>query len=129
MRFNKYGDKLLIVTGLVKADYEECNWETSDEPEIDPLDHPELDYIRETSKMEYWERDLLRVRKIYSSQNNQLRSYDKTKCGFGAATAAYQIEGAWNEDGKGLNIWDYFTNYLQPAKPEDDGQFRMSTKF
>lgn len=33
---------------------------------------------------------------------------------WGAATASYQIEGAWREDGRGLSIWDTFCR--QPGK-------------
>lgn len=29
---------------------------------------------------------------------------------WGAATASYQVEGAYQKDGKGLNIWDLYTN-------------------
>lgn len=36
---------------------------------------------------------------------------------WGAATAAYQIEGAYREDGKGLNIWDVFSH--SPGKIEN----------
>jgi beta-glucosidase len=37
---------------------------------------------------------------------------------WGAATASYQIEGAWNEDGRGESIWDRFSR--TPGKIQDN---------
>ena len=34
--------------------------------------------------------------------------FDQMPFVWGSAIAAYQCEGAWNEDGKGLSEWDYF---------------------
>ena len=36
---------------------------------------------------------------------------------WGAASAAYQVEGAWNEEGKGPSVWDSFTKL--PGKTFD----------
>lgn len=40
---------------------------------------------------------------------------------WGAATASYQIEGAWKEDGKGLSIWDEFSHTPGKVMNNDTG--------
>ncbi|MBQ9984274.1 MAG: family 1 glycosylhydrolase [Lachnospiraceae bacterium] len=40
---------------------------------------------------------------------------------WGAAAASYQIEGAYNEDGKGLNIWDVYSRELNYVRYRETG--------
>ena len=40
---------------------------------------------------------------------------------WGVATASYQIEGAWNEDGKGKSIWDTYAHTPGKIKNGDTG--------
>jgi beta-glucosidase len=40
---------------------------------------------------------------------------------WGTATASYQIEGAWNEDGKGPSIWDTYSHTPGKIKNGDTG--------
>src|SRR5262245_46907791 len=40
---------------------------------------------------------------------------------WGTATSAYQIEGAWNEDGKGPSIWDTYAHTPGKIKNNETG--------
>jgi len=46
---------------------------------------------------------------------------------WGAATAAYQVEGAWNEDGRGESVWDHFTHLYPKNVESGDRSISFST--
>ena len=55
-----------------------------------------------------------------SSRNLQSVEFSKD-FSFGSASSAFQIEGAWNEDGKSASMWDVYTH--QHPELVHDGSF------
>jgi len=46
---------------------------------------------------------------------------------WGAATAAYQVEGAWDEEGRGESVWDHFTHLYPKNVESGDRSISFST--
>ena len=69
--------------------------------------------------------------KFYGNQlflNQKLKSQDfGDDFLWGAACAAYQVEGAWDKDGKGASIWDTFTHKKGNIHNNDNGD--LATDF
>lgn len=69
---------------------------------------------------------LFKTRNSICVQDSELPRVGKANFGddfyWGVATAAYQIEGAWNAEGKGESIWDRFTHKARNIKDKTNGK-------
>ncbi|MCP8228590.1 glycoside hydrolase family 1 protein, partial [Listeria monocytogenes] len=53
-------------------------------------------------------------------EHNKLKPFPKDFL-WGSASAAYQVEGAWDEDGKGPSVWDEFVRIPGTTFKETNG--------
>lgn len=57
------------------------------------------------------------------SCNPDLLTFCFSGFSWGAGGSAYQTEGAWDKDGKGLSIWDVFSHKKGKIQQNDTGDF------
>ncbi|MEM5199731.1 glycoside hydrolase family 1 protein, partial [Enterococcus faecium] len=57
-------------------------------------------------------------------EHHQLKAFPQDFL-WGSASAAYQVEGAWNEDGKGASVWDEFVRLPGKTFKETTGDLAV----
>ena len=69
---------------------------------------------------------IIPLKSLYASSVNALNSFSKASFGenfkWGVATAAFQIEGAWNEDDKSPSVWDTFAQKKRKVHNGEDSK-------
>jgi len=75
--------------------------------------------VKQTDKVEDSDIDIPSDEEGEINNESEVETNGKLPSDFkwGAATAAYQVEGAWNVDGRGESVWDHFT-HLYPLNVE-----------
>jgi beta-glucosidase len=62
---------------------------------------------------------------VISREDKELFNQFGSDFQWGTACAAYQIEGAWNMEGKGPSIWDHYTQKKGKIKNNDNGNIAV----
>ncbi|KAK3084655.1 hypothetical protein FSP39_017015 [Pinctada imbricata] len=90
--------------GIVKVDYERGGRDRTPKQSY----HFYKDLIKRNGYAPDW--DTMYIHQDLEDRDDFLTDIFPRDFAWGTATSAYQVEGGWNEDGKGPSIWDKFSH-------------------